>query len=267
MKISFVGSGRMAGAMIASLIRAKVAQPSEIFASDVDAERRNALKRQCGVNVYAGNTVVLGMANVVILAVKPQTLDEVLQEIAPAVTREHLVISIAAGRKIADIEAVLPHARVVRVMPNVACLVSEGMSAFALGARAQESDRHLVRKLLTSFGRAAELAEEQFDAVTALSGSGPAFYAYVLELMARAGIAEGLPESEARLLAAQTMLGTARLLLDKQMSAKDLIAMVASPKGTTAAGLSVLEASAIGTVLEETIRAAARRSRELSGGG
>jgi pyrroline-5-carboxylate reductase len=267
MKISFIGSGKMAGAMIGSLIRAKIAQPSEIFASDVDAERRNALKKQFGVNVYAGNGTVVGMAGALFLAVKPQNLDEVLREIAPAVTREHLVLSIAAGRKLAGIEALLPQGRVVRVMPNVACLVGEGMSAFALGSRAQEADRHLARKLLGSFGRAVELDEAHFDAVTALSGSGPAFYAYVLDRMAQAAVAEGLPEGEAQLLAAQTMLGAARLMLDKPMSARDLIAMVASPKGTTVAGLAVLEASSIGSVLEETIRAAARRSRELSGGG
>ena len=256
----------MADAIIASLVRSKLAAASDIYASDVSAERRSELRRKHGVNVYASNTRMTETAEIVFLAVKPQDLDAVVKEIAPGLTREHMLISIAAGRTLAQIEAGAPRARVVRVMPNVACMVGEGMSAFALGAHALEGDRYLVRKLLSCFGKVLELKEDLFDAVTALSGSGPAFFAYVLARLADGGQKEGLTRADALVLATQTMLGTARLLLQEQISPEDLIARVASPNGTTVEGLKVLESSTVAQVMEETIRAAARRSRELRGG-
>lgn len=266
MKISFIGAGKMAEAIIASLIRAKVASPSEIFASDTSEDRRKALKKDYGVNTYASNSLVAGMGNVIFLAVKPQQLDDVLAEIAPSVTREHLVISIAAGRRLARIEELLPEARVIRVMPNIACLATEGMSVFCAGGRALASDRALAKKLLGSVGRVLELPEEQFDAVTALSGSGPAFFAWVAGQAAEAAVRLGLSREDACTLAAQTMLGTARLMLEKPMAPTELVAAVSSPNGTTVAGMKVLAASDVGAVLADTLKAAAQRSRELSGG-
>lgn len=264
MKISFIGSGKMAEAIVASLIRAKVASPSEIFASDASEDRRKAIKKDYGVNTYASNALVAGMGNVIFLAVKPQQLDAVLAEIAPSVTREHLVISIAAGKRLARIEELLPEARVIRVMPNIACLVSEGMSVLCAGGRVQPADRVIARKLLGSVGRVLELPEDQFDAVTALSGSGPAFFAWIAGQAADAGAGIGLTREDALTLAAQTMLGTARLILEKPMSPAELVAAVSSPNGTTVEGLKVLTASTVGAVLTETLNAAARRSRELS---
>ena len=265
MKIGFIGAGKMAEAMIASLLKAGAAAPADIAASDVSEERRRAVAERYGVGVSADNAGVVAGAEIVVLAVKPQNLAEVLAQIAPAVTPKHLVISIAAGKKIAGIEALIPGARVIRVMPNVACLIGEGMSAFAAGSRATAEDRRTAAALLASFGQAVELPEEQFDAVTALSGSGPAFFAYVLDRLAEAAVAEGLDRESAARLAAQTMLGTARLLMEKRLPPRELIAMVASPKGTTVAGLGVLDASPIGQILRDTISAAAKRSRELSG--
>lgn len=267
MKMSFIGAGQMAEAMMASLLRARIAAASEIFASDVDAERRNEVKRLHGVNTYASNRLVAGMAPILFLAVKPQNLDEVMQELAPTVSRNHLVFSIVAGKRIAQIEAALPQARVIRVMPNVACLASEAMSVFALGARATEPDRFVARKLLASFGKVVELPESRFDAVTALSGSGPAFLAWALDQMVTAASEQGLDRKDAMLLGIQTMLGTAKLLMEKHIEPKDLIMMVASPRGTAAAGLKVLEASAAGPALRATVQAAVARSRELSGAG
>jgi pyrroline-5-carboxylate reductase len=257
----------MAEAIVVSLLKARLASPSEVFASDSKAERRQAVKKRHGVNTYASNRLVAGMAPVVFLAVKPQDLEAVLREIAPVITSEHLVISIAAGKTIAWIEALLPRAKVVRVMPNMACLVSEAMSVFALGRKVSEMDKYLTRKLLSSFGRAMELPEEQFDIVTALSGSGPAFLAYLAARMVDAAVAEGLDRDSAIQLALQTMLGTGKLMLEKGMEPGKLIEAVASPGGTTAAGLKVLEGSDVAAVLRETMGAARRRSRELSAGG
>ncbi len=153
---------------------------------------------------------------------------------------------------------------VVRVMPNLPCTVGEGMSVYCLGRRARRADARTAVRLLTCFGRVREVPERLFDAVTALSGSGPAFFAYVLDALARGAQKEGLTRSDALLLAEQTMLGTARLLLDTGQEPEALIQAVASPKGTTVAGLTVLTASPVSTILARAIRAAARRSRELS---
>jgi pyrroline-5-carboxylate reductase len=264
MKIGFIGSGKMAEAIIAGLLRAKITRPAEIFASDVSDERRSALKKEYGVNTYGNNALIAAKSNVLFLCIKPQQLDGVLQEIASSVSREHLVISIAAGKKLATIEAALPQARVIRIMPNVGCLVSEAMSAMTLGARTTAADSQLAGKLLSNVGRVVQLPEDQFDAVTALSGSGPAFFAFLLDKLSDAAVAEGLDRQSALLLAKQTMLGTAKLLLDKAMDPKALIEMVASAKGTTAEGLKVLEGSSIAEIMRETVSAAARRSRELS---
>lgn len=265
MKIGFLGAGKMAEAIMSGLIRAKHVEAHQIFASDVSADRRAALKHDHNINTYSKNALIPEMAEVVFLAVKPQQMDEVLAEIAPVVTDKHLVISIAAGRKLGGLERALPAARMVRVMPNLCCIVGQAMSAYCAGAKATTEDRKIVAGLLNCVGRSVELPEEQFDAVTALSGSGPAFFAYLMQAMADAAVREGLTPAHARLLAAQTMLGTATLLLEKDISTPDLIASVRSAKGTTDAGLKVLEPSMVQSLLEEAILAAARRSRELAG--
>ena len=198
------------------------------------------------------------------LAVKPQNLAEVVSDAVGAFTDKHLVISILAGKKLATLEALLPAARVVRVMPNLPAVVSEAMSVFCLGARVGPVDRDTVLKLLGSFGKVLELPEDMFDAVTALSGSGPAFFACVLKEMVAAAVKLGLGVDQARLMAEQTMLGTARLLIEKGQTPDDLIRAVSSAKGTTAAGMAVLETSPLALILQETLTAAARRSRELN---
>jgi len=254
----------MAEAIIESLMNSMLVEACDIFASDVSAARRALLKRRCGINVYANNRAVVRAVRVVFLSVKPQQLDDVLREIAPDVTKQHLVLSIAAGKKISLIESMLAGARVVRVMPNVACLVSEAISVFCPGSRVTDADCRTAIKLLSSFGETLRLPEDKFDAVTALSGSGPAFFTFLLDSMVNAGVEEGLDRKDALLLAEQTMLGTSRLLIEKKVDPRDLIGRVASAKGTTAAGLAVLEKSPVSNILNRTIKAAARRSRELS---
>lgn len=249
---------------MAALLQSKIAAAHEVFASDISAERRQLLKTRYGINLYSKNAVIPGSAETLVLAVKPQQVDAVLKELAPRVTAEHLVISIAAGKKVDGIEALLPEARVVRVMPNMACLVAEAMSVFCLGSKALAADSATATKLLSCFGKVVELPEDQFDVVTALSGSGPAFLAYLLNGMVDAGVQEGLQPQVALLLAEQTMLGTAKLLIEKGIDPKELISSVASAKGTTAAGLAVLEKSDILAILRKTLSAAAERSKELS---
>ena len=175
-----------------------------------------------------------------------------------------LYISIAAGRKLEWLEALLPKAAVVRAMPNLAVSVGEGMTGYAIGSKVKKSQAALAGKLLALTGKAVQLKEEQLDAVTALSGSGPAFMAYVLQAMIDGGVALGLENEVAQTLALQTMLGTATVLQASDGTISDFIKAVTSAKGTTAEGLAVLEKSAVKSTMKRTLAAAARRSKELS---
>lgn len=265
MKIGLIGAGKMAEAMIGGFLSSRICRPEEIMASEVEARRRRQLRSQLGIQVVADGAPVVEHARTLILAVKPQQLDEALGDLAARITGRHLVISIAAGRTLEWLEALLPRARVVRVMPNLACLVGESMSAFTLGSRTRAADRKTAQRLLDSCGEVVEIAEEHFDAVTALSGSGPAFFAYFMQQLVEAAIAEGLDRETAMTLARQTMLGTGAVLKAQEADPADFIAAVSSARGTTAEGMKVLNKSSIPSIARKTIRAAARRSRELSG--
>ena len=261
--IGFIGAGKMAEAMIAGLIAKGFVEAHHVLASDVSGERLTDLRQRYRLRTCADNAEVVRASNVCILAVKPQQLDAVLRELAPCATPAQLMVSIAAGKPTALIESILPTSRVVRVMPNINCLAGEGMNVFARGTRATAEDGALVARLLACCGLALELPEEQFDAVTALSGSGPALFAYLLGCLVEGAVKEGLARTDALLLAEQTMLGTARLLREHRMEPRDLAAAVTSAKGTTAAARDVLETGVVAEILERAIGAAARRSREL----
>ena len=254
----------MAEALLAALIEKGAAQAGEILASDIDAGRLSDLHQRYGIRTTGRNAEAFAHARVVFLAVKPQQVDEVLRDVAPCASAGHLLVSIAAGKRTAHLEALAPGLRVIRVMPNIACLVGAGANAFARGARATVDDADLVRNLLSCCGQAIELPENLFDAVTALSGSGPAFFALLLDGLVDGAVAEGLRREDALALARQTMLGTARLLIDRNLTPAELAAAVTSAKGTTAAGREVLETDVLADILRRTIQAAARRSRELS---
>jgi pyrroline-5-carboxylate reductase len=264
MKAGFVGAGKMAEAIMASLLKNKRFEAHEIFACDIDAQRRKIVKQRLGVNVFSATASFVETVDVVFLAVKPQDLGAAMEPLATQLNANHLVVSIAAGRRLEGLEASLPSARVARVMPNLPCQVSEGMSVYCLGTRTAPSDAQTVERLLSSFGKVLALPEERFDAVTALSGSGPAFFAYMLNAMVEAGVTQGLSRENALLLCEQTMLGTSRLLVETQPDPLRLIRAVASAKGTTAAGLAQLEASEIKEIIARAVQAAAQRSRELS---
>jgi pyrroline-5-carboxylate reductase len=264
MRVSFIGAGKMSEAMIASLIKSKEVSPHKIFVSDINRSRRDTLKRKYGVNVYSKNQMAVGDSDVVFLAVKPQELKAVLSDIAEVISAKQIVVSIAAGKTIKVIEGILEGSRVVRVMPNLACLAGEAMSVYCGGNKATQKDVGTVAHLLRCFGRVLELPERAFDAVTAISGSGPAFFTYISLCMVEAGVSEGLKREEALLLAEQTMLGTGKLLLEKGMRAEELIQAVSSAKGTTEAGMKVLGKPEVARAVAQTIRAASERSKELS---
>ncbi len=263
MKIGFIGAGKMAEALMAGLIEKAFTSADSILASDISGERLVELSQRRGIRITLDNADVVRQAEVCILAVKPQQVDEVLRQLAPQVTAAHLLVSIAAGKQTAHIESLLPAGRVVRVMPNIACLVGEGMNVFTRGVRAPASDAAMVKTMLECCGKALELPEQQFDAVTALSGSGPAFFAYLLDRLVDGAVREGLARADALLLAEQTMLGTAKLMLARGLAPAELAAAVTSAKGTTAAGREVLETPSMAALLDQTIRAAVQRSREL----
>lgn len=265
MKIGFIGAGKMGEAIISRLIKSAGLDAADISVCDINHDRVSELKQHHGISVRANNAAVADSAGIIFLAVKPQDMDSVLDEISGHMNKRHVVISIAAGKRLSSIQALLPGAGViVRVMPNIATLVAEGMSAFCAGSAMSDSQRQMVVGLLSSFGKVIELPEEQFDAVTALSGSGPAFFAHFLNAMIKGGQDLGLTPDAAALLARQTMLGTARLITEEIFSAERLIEAVASAKGTTEAGMNVLAEAPINNIVAKTLRAAAERSKALS---
>jgi pyrroline-5-carboxylate reductase len=262
-KITFVGGGQMAEAIIGGLLAGQVCPAESIWATDPVAERRDRLKSQFGIRVGPANLEAVSWADVVILAVKPQTLPAVLSELSPILAHA-LVISIVAGGTIRAIaEQTGGATRVVRAMPNTPALVREGMTALAMGAGVSDDDVRLVRTIFEAIGLVVAVEERLMDAVTGLSGSGPAYVFQAIEALADGGVMMGLPRQTAELLAAQTVLGAARLVLESGVHPAQLKDRVASPGGTTIAGLHQLEQGGFRATLMAAVEAATIRSREL----
>jgi len=264
MHIGFIGAGKMAEALIAGLIKAGIESPGCISAGDISPERCRYMVDRYGITCAAANDAIITDSDVLVLAVKPQQLEATMAAFEPRPGLRHLVVSIAAGKSLAWLSERLPATRLVRVMPNIACQVGEGMSVFTRGPGATVADGATVTRLLQACGDVCEMPEILFDAVTALSGSGPAFWAYLLDRMVDGAVAEGMTRADAMRLARQTMRGTARLLDGDHMAPQQLIEAVTSARGTTAAGRAIMENSDVGAILHATIHAAAARSRELS---
>lgn len=261
----FIGAGRMASALVRGMIRAGVASPNQIRAADPLEACREDLARATGVETVASNRAVVEQSDVVVLAVKPQSMSEALGELKPVVGSNHLIISIAAGVAIETMRRALgDDRRIVRVMPNTPALLGEGASAFAMGPNTTQEDEAVVRALLDSVGRSVRVPESQLDAVTGLSGSGPAFVYLIIEALSDGGVRAGLPRDVATTLAAQTVLGGARMVLETGMHPGALKDQVASPGGTTIAGLHALERAGVRGALIDAVEAAARRSAELA---
>jgi pyrroline-5-carboxylate reductase len=261
----FIGAGRMATALIRGMIRAGTATPRAITASDPIEAARTALAAETGVAVVESNVEVAHRSDVLVLAVKPQSMPQVLQHLRPAVSDEHLVISIAAGVSLATIADRLgPDRRLARVMPNTPALIGAGAAGFCLGPKARASDEALVLSCLNSVGLAYRVPETLLDAVTGLSGSGPAFVYVMIEALSDGGVRVGLPRDVATALAAQTVLGAARMVLETHSHPGVLKDQVTSPGGTTIAGLHALERGGLRAALIDAVEAATLRSAELA---
>jgi pyrroline-5-carboxylate reductase len=259
--IGFIGGGNMAEAMIKGMTAKGM---KDIFVSEPREERRRELAAAYGVRTTSSNADVTSASDIVILAVKPQNMGAVLDEIAQAVTEEKTVVSIAAGITLAYLESRLKTKQLIRVMPNTPALVQEGMSVMSLCGCFYGPGVDTVKAILMSIGRVLVLPEEMMDAVTAVSGSGPAFFALFAEAMIAAGEKMGLSAADSSLLVAQTFLGTAKLL-DTGMPPGKLRVMVTSPGGTTEAGLKVFEEKSLRELVSKALLAAQEKAGELGG--
>lgn len=261
--VGFVGGGRMAEALISGMVTAKLYHPEQIQVADRDTIRLDHLKKQYGVQVALANDEVAATSEIIVLAVKPQVLDEVLRGIKSGV-HDQLVISVAAGVPIHRILGPLGgQARVVRAMPNTPAMVGEGMTGLAVGPGVGPDEVTCARRIFESVGKVVPVEEHLMDAVTGLSGSGPAYIFLAIEAMADGGVKMGLPREVASLLAAQTVLGAARMVLETGHHPARLKDQVASPGGTTIAGLHRLEQGGLRAVLIDAVEAATKRSQEL----
>jgi pyrroline-5-carboxylate reductase len=265
--IGFLGSGQMATALAKGVIAAGLVKPAQIRASDPALAARNAFTAETGSRASDSNLDVVRFAQVLVLAVKPVNVAPLLEEIRPAFAPAHLLISIAAGIPIAHLESGLgTAARVIRVMPNTPALVGASASAFALGKSATSADAALAEKLLSAVGLVFQLKESMLDAVTGLSGSGPAYVYLIIEALSDGGVAAGLPRDVATKLAAQTVFGSAKMVLETGQHPAALKDMVTSPGGTTVEGLHELEKGKLRGVLISAVRAATEKSRKLGQG-
>lgn len=261
-QIGIIGGGAMAEAMIAGMTAEGAVPPSHIFISEHKAARCDVLRQTYHVNAQVGAEDFLPRIDVLVLAVKPAAAAAAMHETAPYLRRGALVLSIVAGLTMAQIAAAYPRHPIIRAMPNTPLAVGAGMSAYACSGDADASARKAVDVVLGTAGRVVEVKECDLDAVTGLSGSGPAYAFLMIEALTDGGVAAGLRHDTAQVFAAQTLLGAAQMVLDGAAPAA-LRAAVTSPAGTTAAGLRVMENAGVRAALIEAVLAAAERSKEL----
>ncbi len=254
----------MATALARGVIRGGLVTPGDVMASDVSEAARAAFARETGAGITESNAQVTAFASFLVLAVKPDQVADVLAEVKHQFTPGHRLLSIAAGVTLAKLEGGLgPGARVIRAMPNTPALIGASASAYALGTSARTEDAEWAQKLLSSVGVAFPLKEPLLDAVTGLSGSGPAYAYLIIEALSDGGVASGLPREVATKLAAQTLLGSARMVLETGLHPGALKDMVTSPGGTTIEGLHELEKGKLRATLMNAVRAAAEKSKRL----
>ena len=265
-QVGIIGGGAMAEALIAGLVACGTIPASHISVSDHKAMRCDELTRKYGVHAQVGAESFLPRISVLILAVKPAAAAAAIRETRDLLRADAAVLSIVAGLPIAALEEGYPNHPVVRAMPNTPLAVGAGMSAYACGTYADDDVSAIVELLLGASGRTVRVHESDLDAVTGLSGSGPAYAFLMIEALIEGGVAAGLKRETASLLAAQTMMGAAQMALASAHSPADLRAAVTSPAGTTAAGLRVLERAGVRSALIEAVLAAAERSKELGRG-
>lgn len=262
--IGFVGAGNMATALVKGLIESRLYKKEQLAVSDRSGEAREKVRDRFHLTVHSSNLDLVREVDVIVLAVKPQVMEKVLADIREGVRDEHLIVSIAAGIPIKSIrEGIGRDLPIIRVMPNTPALVQKGMSALAGSPRVSPEQMKTAAEIFQAVGDTVEVDESMMDAVTALSGSGPGYLFRIMEGMISAGAAVGLEKETAYRLVIQTFIGAAHLAKDSGESPSKLRERVTSPGGTTEAGLGVLEASGLETMLRKAVEAAYNRSIEL----
>jgi pyrroline-5-carboxylate reductase len=263
-RIAIVGAGRLGESLLRGFLSSGWRTTDDLVVTARRSERRDELTTRFGVQAIESNAEAVAGARLAIIAVKPQDVDTVLEQIAPSVSSTHTLLSVAAGVKTSFIESRLPEgARVVRAMPNAPALVHEGIAGISAGRSATDEDLALAEEALGHLGAVVRLQEKDLDAVTALSGSGPAYFAFLAEAMIEAGLLLGLSRDVSTRLVVQTMLGSALLLRDEGMHPVELREAVTSPGGTTTRAIRELELSGVRAAFLNAITAATERSREL----
>lgn len=263
-QLGFVGAGNMAEALARGILGAKLLEARQMIAADPSDLRRGLFEDELKVPTTADNAAVIEQAPVVVIAVKPQVFDKAVAPLGSLFGPKKLLISICAGLSTKHIEeTVAPGTRVVRTMPNTPMLVRRGMSAVCAGAHAKPADVAKAQRLLRAAGQVIRVPEDLMDAVTAVSGSGPAYFFYFTELLAAAGVKAGLPEDDARLLARVTFEGAAKLLAESADGPAELRRRVTSPGGTTEAAIKAFDALGLAKIVAAAVEAARDRGREL----
>ena len=263
--IGFIGSGKMAGAIIKALIKSGYSDSEHLIATQVEVEGLEEKSKELGIKIILDNKVLVEKSDVIFIATKPNQVVDVLSETSSLITSEKLIVSIAAGVKIEKIEKALPEkSRVIRVMPNTPALVGEGMSGMIGGRFATAEDINYVKELLSTFGKCIIADNEsQMDIVTAISGSGPAFFYKVINDIARAGEKLGLDYEKALLLSIQTSIGSAKMALNREISMEQLISNVATKGGCTRVGIDIMEDSNVDKIFEEVIEKTTKKAHDL----
>ncbi|MCJ7646656.1 pyrroline-5-carboxylate reductase [bacterium] len=266
-RVAFIGCGNMGSVLISGTLSSGLISKDKVLVTDIRPERLEYIREREGISITEKNREAVEKSDVIVLAVKPQVIGKVLSEIRDVVTWDKVIISIAAGITTGFIEEALgKEVPVVRVMPNTPCLVKTGASGISPGKYAGEEEETIAEEMFRGVGIVVKVPEQMLDAVTALSGSGPAYIFYIIESLIEAGMEMGLSEDDARKLVSQTVLGAARMFVETGESPQVLRAKVTSPGGTTEAALKYLEEKGFQKILIAAVKEAAKRSKELSTG-
>ncbi len=261
--VGVIGTGKMGSALVRGLLKKKLVEPDQIFAYDILYEDLMELVKETDINAALNNLHVVDQCKIIFLCIKPQVFETTLQKLQTNFTNDHLVISIAAGVPLTTIERLTGNARCVRIMPNMAFQVGEGAAGYSLGTRNDNRDSEIVESVFGSLGKVFQFPEYLLDAVTGLSGTGPAYVFVLIEALADGGVLAGLPRREALILSAQTVMGAAKLLLEQNLHPGVLKDAIMSPGGTTASALQLMEACGFRSILIDAVEAATKKSQFL----
>lgn len=262
--IGFIGSGNMCTAIIGGIINSKLVQNNQILCSDLSEDKLKVMHEKYGVLTTTDNLEVASKADILVLSIKPQFYETVIKEIRTAVKKDVIIVTIAAGQKIEKIKYLFGNEiKVVRVMPNTPALVGEGMSAICPCPMISPEEETLIYNIFNSFGKCEIIPENLMDVVTGVSGSSPAYIFIIIEAMADVAVAEGMPRDKAYKFAAQTVLGSAKMVLETNKHPGELKDMVCSPGGTTIEGVLKLEETGFRTSIQEAVRTAIKKSMDM----